>query len=98
MDDLAGRLANRVQLTMDGTRLYLDAVEGAFGIDVDYAQLVKLYGESPGAQKRYSPAECTREMKSGPTPTVIVRRSRFPDMVSPFATARYCRAMQLLGP
>jgi IS1 family transposase len=44
MDDLASRLANRVQLTSDGHRTYLEAVEGAFGCDVDYAQLVKLYG------------------------------------------------------
>jgi IS1 family transposase len=58
IDDLATRLANRVQLTSDGHRAYLEAVEGAFGADVDYAQLVKLYGEAPEAQKRYSPAEC----------------------------------------
>jgi IS1 family transposase len=59
MDDLAGRLANRVQLTSDGHRAYLEAVEGAFGADVDYAQLVKLYGPTSEAAKgRYSPAEC----------------------------------------
>jgi len=58
MDDLRSRLANRVQLTTDGHRAYLEAVEGAFGDDVDYAQLVKLYGESPEAEKRYSPAKC----------------------------------------
>jgi IS1 family transposase len=58
IDDLATRLATRVQLTSDGLRAYLEAVEGAFGADVDYAQLVKLYGEAPEAQKRYSPAEC----------------------------------------
>jgi len=58
IDDLASRLANRVQLTSDGLRAYLDAVEDAFGADIDYAQLVKLYGESPEAEKRYSPAEC----------------------------------------
>jgi IS1 family transposase len=58
IDDLASRLANRVQLTSDGLRAYLDAVEDAFGADIDYAQLVKLYGESPDAEKRYSPAEC----------------------------------------
>jgi IS1 family transposase len=58
--DLAGRLANRVQLTSDGHKAYLQAVEGAFGADVDYAQLVKLYGASPESAKgRYSPAECT---------------------------------------
>lgn len=59
MDDLAKRLANRVQLTTDGHRAYLEAVEGAFGDDVDYAQLVKLYGAAPESAKgRYSPAEC----------------------------------------
>ena len=58
MDDLRSRLANRVQLTTDGHKAYLEAVEGAFGGDVDYAQLVKIYGEAPGAEKRYSPAAC----------------------------------------
>jgi IS1 family transposase len=60
MDDLALRLATRVQLTSDGHRAYLEAVEGAFGCDVDYAQLVKMYG-NVGApdNRRYSPAECT---------------------------------------
>jgi IS1 family transposase len=57
IDDLAGRLAHRVQLTTDGLRVYLDAVEGAFGADVDYAQLVKIYGASQ-EEVRYSPAEC----------------------------------------
>jgi len=59
MDDLRDRLANRVQLTTDGHRAYLEAVEGAFGADVDYAQLVKLYGPTITAPGRYSPAECT---------------------------------------
>jgi IS1 family transposase len=58
MDDLAARLANRVQLTSDGHKAYLEAVEGAFGADVDYAMLVKLYGPSLEGEKRYSPAEC----------------------------------------
>ena len=59
LDDLAARLANRVQLTSDGHKAYLEAVEGAFGADVDYAQLVKLYGPTSEAAKgRYSPAEC----------------------------------------
>jgi IS1 family transposase len=60
MDDVAARLATRVQLTSDGHKAYLEAVEGAFGADVDYAQLVKLYGAAPDSAKgRYSPAECT---------------------------------------
>jgi len=58
MDDLASRLANRVQLTTDGHRVYLTAVEEAFGSDVDYAMLVKLYGNDAESEKRYSPAEC----------------------------------------
>jgi IS1 family transposase len=63
MDDLAARLANRVQLTSDGHKAYLEAVEGAFGCDVDYAQLVKLYGPTITAPGRYSPAECTGAKK-----------------------------------
>ena len=61
MDDLRPRLANRVQLTSDGHKAYLEAIEGAFGGDVDYAQLVKIYGSKSGvsSDKRYSPAECT---------------------------------------
>src|ERR1700680_901154 len=58
VDDLASRLANRVQLTSDGHKAYLEAVEGAFGADVDYAQLVKLYGAPTEGERRYSPAEC----------------------------------------
>lgn len=66
MDDLRGRLMNRVQLTTDGHKAYLQAVEDAFGADIDYAQLVKLYGEppaSPEAAKRYSPSECVGTRK-----------------------------------
>ncbi len=64
MQDVVARLANRVQLTTDGLRAYLDAVEGAFGADVDYAQLVKLYGDTPGPAGRYSPAVCTGAIKT----------------------------------
>jgi IS1 family transposase len=64
MDDLRSRLAKRVQLTSDGHNAYLQAVEGAFGADVDYAQLVKIYGVAPDSAKgRYSPAECTGARK-----------------------------------
>lgn len=60
MDDVAARLANRVQMTTDGHKAYLEAIEGAFGADVDYAQLIKMYGNAPESAKgRYSPAECT---------------------------------------
>jgi len=57
MQDLSGRLANRVQMTTDGHKAYLEAVEGAFGSDIDYAMLVKLYGAVPESETRYSPSE-----------------------------------------
>jgi IS1 family transposase len=66
MDDLRGRLANRVQLTTDGHKAYLQAVEEAFGAEIDYGMLVKLYGEppaSPEAARRYSPSECVGARK-----------------------------------
>jgi IS1 family transposase len=58
MQDVASRLANRVQLTTDGHKAYLEAVEGAFGADIDYAMLIKHYGAPVGALGRYSPGEC----------------------------------------
>lgn len=64
MDDLAKRLANRVQLTSDGHKPYLEAVEGAFGGDIDYALLVKMYREAPEGQRRYSPPVCTGARKT----------------------------------
>jgi IS1 family transposase len=74
MQDLAGRLANRVQLTTDGHMAYLKAVEGAFGVDIDYAQLIKIYGEpkGPGPERKYSPVECLG--------TKVARVSGKPDM------------------
>ena len=62
MDDLRQRVTTRLQLTTDGHSPYLNAVEEAFGADVDYAMLIKLYGHppaSPEAARRYSPSECT---------------------------------------
>jgi IS1 family transposase len=57
--DLKSRLANRVQLTTDGHKAYLNAVEDAFGTEVDYAMLQKIYGKAPeGGEVRYSPAQC----------------------------------------
>ena len=60
--DLRNRLANRVQLTTDGHKVYLEAVDNAFGIAVDFAQLIKIYGGETGntTQVRYSPGECIR--------------------------------------
>ncbi|WP_158752689.1 IS1 family transposase [Dyella sp. S184] len=56
--DLAGRLSNRIQLTTDGHKVYVDAVERAFGSDIDYAMLIKLFGEGPvSPERKYSPSE-----------------------------------------
>jgi IS1 family transposase len=75
MDDLQSRLANRVQITTDGFHLYANAVEGAFGANVDYAQLIKIYGTDPEADTRYSPAKCLgieiREIAGNPDPAHI---------------------------
>ena len=59
MKDLRSRLANRVQLTTDGFKAYLNVVEDVFGSEIDYATLVKLYGKEPGGEGHYSPAKCT---------------------------------------
>jgi len=58
MQDIARRLTNRVQLTSDGHAMYLEAVEDAFGGEIDFAQLIKVYGPAPEPEHRYSPAEC----------------------------------------
>lgn len=67
MADVAERLKNRVQLTTDSLNVYLEAVEEAFGADIDYAQLVKLYGPSPEGEHRYSPAQCNGAKKQAVT-------------------------------
>lgn len=72
---MAGRLANRVQITSDGHKPYLDAIERAFGSDVDYAQLIKIYGQTSEGQRRYSPPECIgcerQEITGRPNPDHI---------------------------
>src|SRR5260221_3384996 len=63
--DVQQRLANRVQLTTDGHKAYLNAVEDAFGADVDYAMLIKISGTAPkGSEVRYSPAQCMGAKKA----------------------------------
>lgn len=66
--DLAGRLSNRIQLTTDGHKPYVQAIEDAFGSDIDYAMLVKIYGAGvgpiPNAEIRYSPAQCMGSRKT----------------------------------
>jgi len=63
ISDLAGRMANRIQLTSDGHKAYIEAVEQSFGNGIDYAMLVKIYGDTTEGQKRYSPAECSGTIK-----------------------------------
>jgi hypothetical protein len=58
IDDLKGRLKHRVQLTSDGHRPYLEAVEGAFGSDIDFGMLIKIYGKPSALDSRYSPPKC----------------------------------------
>src|ERR1017187_5761907 len=74
IDDLASRLASRLQLTSDGLKVYLDAGEGAFGSEIDYAQLIKTYAASQ-EETRYSPAVCTScervRVMGGPDPRYI---------------------------
>jgi len=74
IDDLRSRLANRVQLTSDGLKVYLEAVEGAFGADIDYAMLHKIY-ESSQEETRYSPAKCVgcevKKIQGDPDPAHI---------------------------
>jgi IS1 family transposase len=75
MQDLAGRMRGRIQLTSDGHRPYLEAVEGAFGADIDFAMLIKLYGQPRDDAARYSPPECigtrTHRIMGEPDPTFI---------------------------
>jgi hypothetical protein len=58
MGDCASRIRGRVQITTDGHKVYLEAVENAFGADIDYAQLQKIYGSPSENETRYSPATC----------------------------------------
>ena len=58
MQDVASRIKGRIQLTTDGHRVYVDAVEDAFGAEIDYAMLQSVYGAMPETETRYSPAQC----------------------------------------
>ncbi len=75
MKDLAFRLKNRVQLTTDGHKIYFHAVESAFGTDVDYSMLIKIYGKSHNKEKRYSPSEfieaIPKQISGNPDPKKI---------------------------
>ena len=75
IEDLASRLANRIQLTTDGLKVYVKAVVGAFGEDIDYSILHKIYGATPAGEARYSPAKCVGcervRVIGGPDPRYI---------------------------
>jgi IS1 family transposase len=75
LDDVRNRLAGRVQLTSDGHRPYLEAVNTVFGDEVDYSQLVKIYGHEPGGERRYSPPVCIgcrkRKVVGNPDPAHV---------------------------
>jgi hypothetical protein len=89
MQDLASRLVNRVQLTTDGHKMYLSAVEEAFSDSMGFAQLVKIYGPAPeGPEVRYSPAACLGTQKnavSGCTAAEHVSTSSWRGRTSPSA-------------
>jgi IS1 family transposase/lambda repressor-like predicted transcriptional regulator len=88
MNDLAGRLKTRVMLTTDGLKAYLEAVEGAFGADIDFAQLVKIYGKSQD-EVRYSPAECLG------THCEVITGDPFPPMISTSMVERQNLTMRM---
>ena len=75
MTDLADRLKHRVQLTTDGLQAYVEAVEDAFGMEIDYAQLIKIYGADAESERRYSPVVCqscvVKEIQGEPDPKRI---------------------------
>lgn len=90
MDDIRERLVNRVQLTTDGLSAYLEAVEAAFGPEVDYAMLVKLYGKGGGeSERRYSPAECIGTRKR------IIQGDPDPDKISTAYVERHNLSMRM---
>jgi IS1 family transposase len=88
MNDLAGRLKSRVMLTTDGLKAYLEAVEGAFGADIDFAQLIKIYGKSQD-EVRYSPAECIG------THCEVITGDPFPPMISTSMVERQNLTMRM---
>jgi IS1 family transposase len=88
MNDLASRLKSRVMLTTDGHRPYLEAVEAAFGSEIDYAMLVKIYGHAQN-EIRYSPAECIGSHAE------VITGDPFPPMISTSIVERQNLTMRM---
>jgi IS1 family transposase len=89
ISDLASRLKNRVMLTTDGFKPYLEAVEGAFGADIDYAMLIKLYGQDPQDETRYSPSKCIGSRSE------VITGDPFPPMISTSMVERQNLTMRM---
>jgi hypothetical protein len=81
MEDVASRIDSRIQITTDGLRAYAEAIEGAFGMDVDYAMLIRLYGND-SFDTKYSPGECMG------TQTAIMQGSPDPNRTLPIRIER----------
>jgi IS1 family transposase len=89
MQDLAPRLRKRIQLTTDGHKVYVNAVEDAFGADVDYAMLTKVYGAAQENETRYSPAKILSSS------TEVIKGSPDPKLISTSYVERHCVARRL---
>ena len=87
MDDVASHLANRVQMTTNGHKAYLEAVEGGFGSDIDYAQLIKMYGATPEAPKAATARRNARGSRRFPSRQAVTR-STFRQATSSARTSR----------
>ena len=96
IEDLAGRLANRIQLTPNGLKVYLNAVDKAFGGDIDYAMLVKVYGLDPQGEKREAPLSAL-PAKPSPLPAIPIRNTSTHHTLSARTSRCGCRCAASLA-